>query len=53
MYLRKKLGNLGEEYIAPAEERMGLMGEYRLAGYYISSSEDENEASVAILDFSR
>ena len=40
------LGNLGEEYMAPAEERMGLMGEYRLAGYYISSSEDETQSTL-------
>ena len=36
------LGNLGEKYIAPAE----LTGEYRLVGYYISSSKDEAQSTL-------
>lgn len=36
------LGNLGEKYIAPAE----LTGEYRLVGYYISSSKDEVQSTL-------
>ena len=40
------LGNLGEEYIAPAEEKMGLIGEYRLAGYYILSSKEDIQSTL-------
>ena len=40
------LGKQGEEYTAPAEEYLGIIGEHRLAGYYISTDNQSLESRL-------
>ena len=40
------LGKQGEEYTAPAEEYLGIVGEHRLAGYYISTGNQSLESRL-------